>query len=78
MALLVSGRSAAWLAHLHGVQGVVGSNPAAPTIPLKADGRYLKDKNQRFLFLPTGFESRKHLDTRLRVDAEDGVQTCAE
>ena len=26
-----SGRSAAWLAHLHGVQGVVGSNPAAPT-----------------------------------------------
>jgi hypothetical protein len=27
----VSGRSAAWLAHLLGVQEVVGSNPAAPT-----------------------------------------------
>ncbi len=26
-----SGCGAAWLAHLHGVQGVVGSNPAIPT-----------------------------------------------
>ena len=29
---LCSGRGAAWLAHLHGVQGVGGSNPLVPTI----------------------------------------------
>ena len=27
----LSGRGAVWLAHLHGVQGVAGSNPVAPT-----------------------------------------------
>ena len=30
--MLVTGRSAVWLAHLHGVQGVGGSNPLVPTI----------------------------------------------
>src|SRR6202021_2924493 len=29
---LPSGRSAAWLAHLTGGQGVAGSNPVAPTV----------------------------------------------
>jgi hypothetical protein len=29
---LLSGRSAVWLAHLNGVQGVGGSNPLVPTI----------------------------------------------
>jgi hypothetical protein len=28
---LLSGRSAVWLAHLNGVQGVGGSNPLVPT-----------------------------------------------
>ena len=31
LVLLPSGRGAARLAHLHGVQGVPGSNPGAPT-----------------------------------------------
>ena len=30
----VSGRSAAWIAHLPWAQGVGGSNPLAPTIPI--------------------------------------------
>lgn len=29
--VIASGRSAAWLAHLHGVQGVARSNRVAPT-----------------------------------------------
>jgi hypothetical protein len=30
-----SGRSAAWLAHLHGVQVVGGSNPLVPTMDIQ-------------------------------------------
>ena len=32
---LRSGRGAAWLAYLNGVQGVPGSNPGVPTIRLR-------------------------------------------
>ena len=28
--IAATGRGAVWLAHLHGVQGVAGSNPVAP------------------------------------------------
>jgi hypothetical protein len=34
------GRSAARLAHLHGVQGVGGSNPLAPTSSDQTNGRF--------------------------------------
>jgi hypothetical protein len=36
-----SGHGAAWLARLHGVQEVVGSNPAAPTKKLLLLGEFL-------------------------------------
>jgi hypothetical protein len=37
--MFLSGRSAARLAHLHGVQGVGGSNPLAPTKGDRVVGR---------------------------------------
>jgi hypothetical protein len=55
-----SGRGAARLAHLHGVQGVGGSNPLAPTeyerkTVLAGDGFVLRRAygNQQRNFLPT-------------------------
>ena len=30
--IAATGRGAVWLAHLHGVQGVAGSNPVAPIL----------------------------------------------
>ncbi len=48
--LLVSGRGAAWLAHLHGVQGVVGSNPAAPTNFRKIKIQFSQNMRAEFLF----------------------------
>ena len=35
--IAATGRGAVWLAHLHGVQGVAGSNPVAPIKVLTFD-----------------------------------------
>ena len=58
-----SGCGAAWLAHLHGVQGVVGSNPAIPT-NLNRKGNPL---GFPFLFKGSGVLER---GTRVSVPAE--------
>jgi hypothetical protein len=43
--IAATGRGAVWLAHLHGVQGVAGSNPVAPIKFLTAEHAKTAEKN---------------------------------
>jgi len=62
-----SGRGAAWLAHLHGVQGVVGSNPAAPT---NLKNRLHSQSGGGFFFLGGSMVALPHYRGHSRIRVE--------